>query len=375
MRFLLLLLFLLSSLKDFAQTNSIHGDLNNDGSVNVADIVDIVDIIMKKSDSEIDNSHVNDDFSIKKVYGDGSTYCAFTSLINRDGVYYLAFREAATHVSAGDNGVIRILKSLDRDKWDVYQTISLKDADLRDPNLSEMPDGKLLLLCGARILSINGNYETRTVVTKENENGIFDDLHPVNMPEQVYWKSCSWVWKLTWYKGYGYGICYGDGNIALLRTCDGINYELVENLNVSDNPTEACIQFKSDGTAIAMIRRNSYGYIGFAAHPYNVWNWKELDIYLAGQSFIIWGNNIYVVTRMTQNVGDRTVIWKGDLNGEFNSCYVLPYGGKSGQSDTAYASIILDNGEILCSYYAKDEYGLPSIYVARINHLSGSGSF
>ena len=362
----LLSFFLLFSLGGYSQDIRNHGDVNNDGTVNVTDVVDLVDIIMKKSDANTNNPLANNNFSVKKVYGDGNTYCAFTSLIKRDGVYYLAFREAATHVSAGDYGVIRILKSLDGDKWEVFQTISLKDADLRDPNLSEMPNGKLLLICGARILSNSGSYETRTVFSKENEKGVFDDLRPVNIPEQFYWKTCSWVWKLTWYKGYGYGICYGDGNIVLLRTSDGINYELVQRLDISDNPTEACVQFKSDDTAIAMVRRNNNGYIGNAAFPYNEWNWKELDIYLAGQNFVLLDNNIYVVTRMTQNVGDRTVIWRGNVDGEFNSCYVLPYGGKSGHSDTAYAGIIVEDNQLLISYYAIENDGKPCVYIAKI---------
>ena len=54
--------------------------------------------------------------AVQRVFGTGDTYCAFTSMLDHEGNYYIAFREGETHVQDGDYVVIRILKSTDGEK-------------------------------------------------------------------------------------------------------------------------------------------------------------------------------------------------------------------------------------------------------------------
>ena len=70
---------------------------------------------------------------MSRVYGDGSTYCAFTSLVKRGIVTMFAFREGMKHYGPDDFGVIKILKSKDLHSWDVVGSISCSEVDLRDP--------------------------------------------------------------------------------------------------------------------------------------------------------------------------------------------------------------------------------------------------
>lgn len=309
--------------------------------------------------------------TVTKVYGDGATYCAFTSLVKRGDTYYLAFREAETHVGDGDYGVIKILYSTDGENWSELRTIALEQVDLRDPNLSVMPNGKLLLLCGARILSGNGVYATRTYRAVEKSNGVFDKPEPVVLPEEINWEACSWVWRLTWNNGIGYGVCYGGESPALLKTTDGYTYELVSYLTIPGAPSECRIRFKNDGTAFMLVRRDQgstsiKGYWGKAKAPYTEWDWKELNVSIAGEDFLIDGNRIVIATRMTQNIGSWTALWFGNENGDFNWCYTLPYGCTPNRGETAYAGMINEPREYWISYYAIDEGEKPSIFMVKV---------
>ena len=132
----------------------------------------------------------------------------------------------------------------------------------------------------------------------------------------------------------GYGVCYGAGNLALLKTVDGHQFEMVSPLQITGNPNECQIRFVQNGTAYMMVRRSGAdgkgapGFMGVSDYPYREWKWKELGIYLAGEDFLIDKELIVLASRLTQNIGDRTAVWFGDLDGSFKWNYLLPYGGE-----------------------------------------------
>lgn len=308
---------------------------------------------------------------VSKIYGDGSTYCAFTSLIHHNGLLYCAFREAATHVSDGDYGVIKILRSKDGDEWEVLQSLSLINIDLRDPNLSVMPNGQLLLVCGARYITSEDYYTTKSYYSIE-EKGVFSTPQPSNVPQEIDDTHCCWIWKLTWHDGTGYGVAHRTNGkyrkVSLLKTEDGVNYGLVCNYDVTGSPTEARVRFSGD-EMICLLRRGTgtaeCGYLGKSMPPYSEWVWSPLEIYLAGQDFVIEKEKIVCVTRTKINIGERTSMYLGDTNGNFNWSYTFPSFG-SGGGDTSYAGIVYMGSEYFVSYYSKHEAENPSIYLIRM---------
>lgn len=309
--------------------------------------------------------------TVRKVYGEGLSYCAFTSLVKRGDTYYLAFREGKTHAEDGDFGLIKILSSTDGEIWSEINTLSLEQVDLRDPNLSVMPNGKLLLLCGARMLSGSGYYVTRTYGCVEKSDGVFETLEQVVLPEDIDWETCSWMWRLTWNKGIGYGVCYGGETPALLQTTDGLHFDLMAYLTIPGKPSECRIRFKEDGTAFMLVRRDQgqtsiKGYWGIAKAPYINWEWKELNVSIAGEDFLIDGNRIVIATRMEQNIGSWTALWFGNEHGDFNWCYTLPYGCTPNRGETGYAGMINEPREYWVSYYAIDEGENPSVFLVKV---------
>ena len=151
-----------------------------------------------------------------------------------------------------------------------------------------------------------------------------------------------------------------------------MNYNKVTDIYIPGIPSESQIHFKKDGTAIMLVRREqggdkAKGFMGESHPPYTKWEWTELDIYLAGHDFLIDENGIVVVTRLSQSIGQRTVAWYGDEDGNFEWCQTLPYGGHiSDTGDTAYASILKEGNEYWISYYAIQEDEKPSIFFVKI---------
>lgn len=363
----LFLVLILSSLVGCAQNKRFSLIIHQTDGTEAKYPLECVDSVTIEDDDT--NNSAPKGITVKKVYGDGMTYCAFTTLVKRNDTYYIAFREGVSHVANGDYGVIRILYSSDGEKWELCQALSLNQIDLRDPNLSVMPDGRLLLLCGARILSDNGSYITRTYCAIEKENGF--TLTPANLPHEINWESCTWVWRLTWHNGIGYGVCYGGETPALLKTVDGLNYEVIDYLSIPGQPSECRIRFKEDETAIMLVRRDQgstsiRGYMGVSKPPYINWEWKEINVSLAGADFVIDKDRVILATRMTQNIGSWTVVWFGDEQGVFNWCYMLPYGGTAYRGDTSYTSIINEEKEYWISYYSIDNGEKPSVYLVKI---------
>ena len=310
---------------------------------------------------EADSSEI----TVEKVYGDGSKYCAFTSLLKQRGVYYLAFREGDSHVGAEDYGIIKILCSKDAKQWRHYQTIQADDKDLRDPQLTSTPDGHMLLLCGARMYNAYGDYFYTKSYYAIEDGGVFSEAKPVNVPPEIDDSYCCWLWRLTWNGKNGYGAAYrNDGTInklTLLKTPDGIHYTIVTDISADQVINETKIQFLPGNEMIALFRSDREGYIGHSLPPYTEWNLKKTNIYLAGHDCIALDNHLICSTRMITNIGERTALWFGNPEGNFQWSYLLPSAG-----DTSYPSIVEENDRLLISYYSMHQTEKPSVYLAII---------
>lgn len=309
---------------------------------------------------------VNSSIVVKKIYGNGN-YCAFTSLVEYRGKYYCAFREGETHVADGDDGVIRIISSEKGDMWNLEETLYMENVDLRDPNLSVMPNGKLLLLCGARMKNEDGNYVTKTYYSiKKNKKSSFRDLKPVVLPPSVDGVFCAWCWKLTWGKKYGYTIEYRhDGmkwRVDLLRTKDGRHYEHITELAISNAPTEGKVAFTDKGQMLAIVRTNDKGYYGYSAYPFREWKWERMPFFVGGHDILINGNYLICASRCQTPKGNKTQIYYTDVNTISEGVRLtLPSGG-----DNGYCGLLSVDNEWWISYYSAHEYSKPSIYLARI---------
>lgn len=303
----------------------------------------------------------------KKIW-DESAHCAFTDLLYCDDFFLLSFREADSHC-AGQNGIIRILSSTDGEKWQSQAQIALLGYDLRDPMLSAMPNGRLMMNMGA------SRYEGKTLVSMGSCVSFSDNGKDWSIPQLIDLKG-EWLWRVTWHKGVGYSAAYSVSDLndlnkpwtlKLYKTADGINFSFISYLDVPSHPNETTLRFLPDGRMMAMARRNGSGWIGFSLAPFTSWQWYETDYRFGGPNFLIENDNIaWAASRKVERKwwhklfgGSKcSVILAKILDGKYEPVVEFPSGG-----DCGYPGLAKVDEHLYISYYSSHEKK-SSIYFA-----------
>jgi hypothetical protein len=330
----------------------------------------------------------------KKIW-DKAPHCAFTDLVRYKGKFYCTFREASDHVPTfeGDDGKIRVLASSDGESWKSVALIEEKDIDLRDPKLSVMPDGRLMITCGGSDYDNNKLMEWHTrVIYSENGEEWTKPFRVRGIP------SNNWFFRLTWKGDTGYvaaNICKADpktGNVIMgyaegtarklivYKTTDGMNYEQVsEDIAPTHVACEATIRFKDDSTMFMAIRNagsgdlSHWGMFMESKYPYKKFTAiNKIDHILGGPNILQLEDNKWLLgTRgRKQNFWEdsnnitnenSTVLLRMRENGIYDSIHELPSGGQ----DTGYPGFAVYEDELWVSYYSSHE-GTTAIYIANI---------
>lgn len=307
--------------------------------------------------------------SVVKIW-DKAEHNAFADLIFFQGSFFCAVREANEH-AGGVDGQIRILQSKDGKEWKPVALIELLGVDLRDPMLSEMPDGRLLL-------SMGGSRYDKEECLGRNPCAAFStngkDWSYVTVLDGL---PNEWIWRVTWHNGEGYGCSYwSDPNdssvpwiLKLFKTMDALNYIPITQLNIPNNPSEATVRFTSDGTMVALVRRQGPGWIGHAAAPYTEWKWFETEHRMGGPNFLILPDGkMWAGSRLLERVNDewhcQTALFSMSLN-SYQPVVVFPSKG-----DTSYPGMVYRDGMLYMCYYSTHEEKT-SIYFATIDLESG----
>lgn len=302
---------------------------------------------------------------VLKIYGD-KNHNAFTSLVKFNDSYYCAFRSGERHVY-GQNGTIKVLVSKDAKSWETYSEIKSDQYDLRDPKLCVMSDENLMLLIGG------SEYRDKELISQQThvcfldtKASAFSQIVPVSVDQQIR-TGRDWLWRVTWYEGVGYGIVY-EGvtkTSSLVKTIDGIHYELVSKLSLDGRPNEATVRFLENGDMCIMHRReegNQMGYWGVSPKPFQKWSWSEMNVRLGGPDvLVIDDHTILAGTRLYPTGGNKTSLLLGDRYGKFRNIFDFPSGG-----DCSYPSFLDDGDRILMTYYSSHE-GSTAIYLAEIS--------
>lgn len=270
----------------FGQTNK-KGDVNGDGVVNAADIVEVVNIIMQPDayKEDISQMYSLNLISDTCVYS-SKTHAAFTSLINYQGELYLAFREASAHrpSNTSDYGHIIVLQKLE-DKWIVIADLSHPDMDLRDPFFIVM-DGKLRMYCGYNQFVGEGNsYQHSGTAYADLTNSGWSEFKIVrhDAPHIV------WIWKIRKHEDHYYGVGYLEGNKPILfKSINGEDWNTVSELDVDGIVSEADLNFIGDSLYICLRKDTPTGspsYWGKSIFPFSKFDWKVMDKSIACPDF------------------------------------------------------------------------------------------
>lgn len=306
--------------------------------------------------------------SVAKIW-DAGEHNAFTDLIRFQGRWYCTFREAHGHV--GGDGQLRVLVSDDGQAWDSAALLSEKGIDLRDPKLSVTADGRLMIVAGGSV------YEGgKTLLGRQPRVAFSNDGHEWT-PTQRVLNEGQWLWRVTWHDGRAYGIAYDPSlraasgpqddepgwALSLVTSTDGVHWETIRELEVSDRPNESTIRFLNDGRMMALVRREAgtrYAWIGTSRWPYTDWQWNETDLRFGGPNFIQLPEGSLIAAGRCYEPGPHTILAKMTDSSLEKIPLRIPSSG-----DNSYPGLVWHDGLLWMSYYASHE-GKTSIYLAKI---------
>ncbi len=294
---------------------------------------------------------------------------AFTDLVRWNDKFYCAFRIGTGHVPGpkGEDGKIQLISSVDGKKWSSIATIVEPGIDLRDPKLSIAPDGRLMVLMGG------SNYEGTKLIDRasrvaflENEDNDFSEIRRIEIDPGIAGNN-DWLWRVTWENGVGYGVVYQAEKtrwgLHLVKTFDGVKYDLVKTLDLDGRPNESTVRFDEDGQMFLVIRNEdgrSLGHFGQSKQPFTKWNWNLIKQRLGGPNMIQLPDGRWLLGTRDYGETAKTVLGSLSIDGAFNTLITFPSGG-----DTSYPGMLLHGDKLWFSYYSSHE-GRTSIYLATI---------
>lgn len=311
--------------------------------------------------------------SVKKIWEEAE-FNGLTDLIFFKGCWYCVFRESNTHQN-GKNGTIRIIESRDGDEWKSVASFSEVGIDLRDPKLSETPDGHLMLLAGGSVYEKQKGKEDRYVTRQPRVAFSLDAKNWT--PLKLILEPHEWLWRVTWHQGKAYGVSYRLSDpqnlkrkwfVTLFESDDGIDYKKIVQWPITHNPNEATLRFLPSGEMIALVRRekrwSAGAYIGISKPPYKKWKWSETKHYFGGPNFLIFPDESMIaggrlLLKSPYGFQMKTIVAKMDLE-KLTPLLVLPSGG-----DTSYPGMVLKEDCLWVSYYSSHE-GKTAVYLAKI---------
>lgn len=311
---------------------------------------------------------VNEDVFVERIF-DQAPHSAFTDLLEVDGTLYCTFREGDGHVYGAD-GRIRILEQQTDGSWRSVALLQEDGVDLRDPKISLMPNGRIMVNIGGSFYdgSTLKKCESRVSFSDQKRND-FSDPVPIQIDEQIR-SNFDWLWRVTWNGDTGYGVVYqthtsnGNSAVHLVSTSDGIHYQLIKALDLDGNPNETTLRFTDDEKMVALIRREgeqATAVIGSAHPPYTEWTFAPLPVRLGGPNLIELPDGTWLASgRDYRSDGQRTVVARVGLDGSWRILNTLPSGG-----DTSYPGMVLSGDDLLLSYYSSHEEKT-AIYLAKM---------
>ena len=308
---------------------------------------------------------------VEKIW-DRSNHNAFPDLYKFKAYYYVTFREGTSHVNNQNDGTVRLMRSKDMKNWETVTVFKLNGKDVREARLSQMPDGALLVTLAAGVWKNDQYLSLRPYYSISDLKGTsFTPLAEANIDAAIK-PGIDWIWRVTWYKGYGYGVLYqnkpgersSEWNAFLVRTKNGRDYEKVDQFNVTGKPNESTIRFDKEGSMYVLMRREAgdkMGYLAKSAAPYQNWQYDTLTLRLGGPNFLFLNRQELIIgSRLTEAGNARTALFLTDLHGKIKQVLQLP-----GSGDGSYPGMVIDKNQLHVVYYSSHK-GKAAIYAAEI---------
>ncbi len=331
--------------------------------------------------------------SVKMIW-DKAKYNSFTDLTRFKGKWYCTFRESDAH-EGKTPGMVRVIVSVDGEKWESTGLFAAGTRDLRDPKISVTSDNRLMVRTEACLYRDRKDGKGREQVTRDSRASFSKDgidwtpleIQTFNCPGE-HKTDGHRQWRVTWHKGKAYGVTalVRPNRTILVTSTDGMHWEQVTRFKFPKaswgdvNPSETTVRILHDDVMLALVRQTM---LGTSRPPYTKWDWHEIAYAkdhpkptrphvctIGGPDFIelpdgsLWGSGRQY-HRIEGGSDKRTVL------AEMTRTHYEPVLDIPSKGDSSYAGMVWnsDDNMLWMSYYSEHQGGPgsgPKIFLARI---------
>lgn len=269
------------------------------------------------------------------------------------------------------------MRSKNLKDWESIKLFELEGIDIREARLSITPNGEILVNIGAGVWKDNNYISFDSFISISDKNGEnFSSLKKAQIDPTIEQENkFNWIWRVTWNKNIGYAILYQvepdrkkEWKIYLVKTSDGLKYDLVKQLSIQNKPNESTIRFDKNGKMYILIRREAgdkSSILVTSNYPYKEFDYETLDYFLGGPNFLFFNKNeLLIGTRFAKEENNKrsiiTALLLTDLKGKVQQTIELPSNG-----DSSYPGMLIEKNTLYFLYYSSHE-GKSSIYLALI---------
>lgn len=279
-----------------------------------------------------------------RIIWEGNNYAAFTSLSYYNGYFYCAFREGNSHYDANGNncGMIRIIRSKKGKIWRNFKTIKIDGHDLRDPQLSITPAGRLILLMENVVYKQGKAIFRKSCVAFIFPKKELSELLPISYKPAL---ERNWLWNIEWIDNIAYGFIYVPF-FALVKSTDGLNYNIVRKFNLKQTPSEASVIVDNRNNFFAIARSEGNAYIGIGDRVSGEWFWHASNYKIGCPKIIKVGKDVYVIGRNMSSKPHTTLFKYNAIKKD-----VEPFIELSDTGDCSYPGIVYRKGYLFISHY------------------------
>ncbi|MFZ5856862.1 MAG: sialidase family protein [Chloroflexota bacterium] len=307
---------------------------------------------------------------------DDGKHNAFTDLLHWRGQFWLAYISSPSHFASKHSRVV-ILRSDDAQDWQEVVRFSGNGEDIRDPKLGVV-DGQLFLYA-----LLNKRFDPepyKTITAHSNDGATWSALEAVTPTGWLLGRPVT-TDNATWFTP-AHRIDHGTA--ALLRSTDGVTWEIHSTIHAGDRADETAVQLLADGRLLAVTRLEAGGgilgnaqagtLISSARPPFTEWTqlgWSKVTR-LDGPTLVRHGERVYALGRRQVRVA-RPFLGQGSALGRKRSALFVVEDGAlihlidlPSAGDTSYPGAVIVNEKLFVSYYTNDPRHDPSWLVGML---------
>lgn len=280
-----------------------------------------------------------------RIIWKGQPYAAFTSLSHFYGYFYCAFREAGSHWdnTGKDCGVIRVIRSKDGIKWNLYRSFKIKGHDLRDPQLCITSNDQLMITVEDVVYKNHKAIYRNTVAAYKKNRGDFSELNSLQFTPSVSW---NWLWQPTNINGKICGFIYCP-YFAFVQSEDGIKYDILGKIDNLSMPTESSVVLYHN-CLYSVVRTNGHAMLGVSKYG-DEWDWLTLQEEIGCPKLFVYKDRLFCAGRSYQGKARTTIF---EIDTIKHSAITLFHLDES--KDSAYPGVVVHNNRVYVTYYSGD---------------------